>query len=370
MLFSYQYVPHKMEKMQGFIDFIFFEVWCKASRNKPFSLELFEHNTELYEVMQDFYFTCAPKEKPEPTAVKFYNQVQEIYISFSNLKPTQINKFKKWYKANNNIEKVCVNNPAFKVVRYADIETAYPELSKQLFSFFKGLYSQQLLGLSALREKVGEIDDHYHEFVKVNNLGKCPFCGISKMHGQYNTKREAYDHYLPKGLYPFNSINFHNLAPACQHCNSRYKLSQDPAFTPKDPVRKRSRRKVFYPYSTSNYKIEITIDLSKPNIDNLNPSNIQLTFGPSAIKEEIESWKDIYSIEERFKAECCYPHGGKYWLEELRIQCDNYNIETDVALATVQQVSENNPFAESNFLKVAFLEGCHRIGMWKSNSAR
>ena len=30
MLFPYVYVKHSMEEMQGFIDFIFFAVWCKA----------------------------------------------------------------------------------------------------------------------------------------------------------------------------------------------------------------------------------------------------------------------------------------------------------------------------------------------------
>lgn len=54
MLFSYTYVPHKMEKMQAFIDFIFYEVWCKARVRGPFCLKLFEANAELYEVMEDF----------------------------------------------------------------------------------------------------------------------------------------------------------------------------------------------------------------------------------------------------------------------------------------------------------------------------
>lgn len=31
MLFSYTYVPHKMEKMQAFIDFIFYEVGDAAN---------------------------------------------------------------------------------------------------------------------------------------------------------------------------------------------------------------------------------------------------------------------------------------------------------------------------------------------------
>ena len=362
MLFSYQYVPHKMEKMQGFIDFIFFEVWCKASINKPFSLELFERNTELYEVMHDFYFTCVPKGKPEPTAVKFYNQVQKIYISFSKLKPNQINKFKKWYKANNNIEQVCANNPAFQVVRYADIKIIHPELSKQISSFFKGLYSQQLLDLSALRGKIGKIDDHYREFVKVNNLGKCPFCGITDMLGVYHTKREAYDHYLPKGIYPFNSINFYNLVPACHCCNSSYKLSKDIPFKPKDPIGKTSRRKVFYPYAAHSHKIEITINLKTLDIEHLTPSDIQLTFGPSAISQELDTWKDVYGIEERYKAKCC-SNDAIDWLVQVQMLIDGGKNSKDV-IAMIQIQAQKDPIANSNFLKFAFLNECFRLGMW------
>lgn len=97
------------------------------------------------------------------------------------------------------------------------------------------MYSQSLLDLAALRAKIGDIDDHYQTFVQTNKAGKCPFCGINDLLGEYHSKREAYDHYLPKALYPFNSINFRNLVPACHHCNSSYKTSKDPAYTQKTP---------------------------------------------------------------------------------------------------------------------------------------
>ena len=38
----------------------------------------------------------------------------------------------------------------------------------------------------------------------------CPFCGLGDIKGVHHTKRETYVHYLPKALYPFNSINFRN----------------------------------------------------------------------------------------------------------------------------------------------------------------
>lgn len=59
MLFPYTYVPHQMEKMQAFIDFIFHEVWCKAPASGPFGLHLFEANAELRDVMEAFYYSDA-----------------------------------------------------------------------------------------------------------------------------------------------------------------------------------------------------------------------------------------------------------------------------------------------------------------------
>lgn len=59
MLIPYTYVPHQMEKMQAFIDFIFHEIWCKAPASGPFGLHLFNANAELREVMEAFYYSDA-----------------------------------------------------------------------------------------------------------------------------------------------------------------------------------------------------------------------------------------------------------------------------------------------------------------------
>ena len=47
MLFPYTYVPHQIEKMQAFIDFIFHEVWCKAPIGLDFHADLFDGNPVL-----------------------------------------------------------------------------------------------------------------------------------------------------------------------------------------------------------------------------------------------------------------------------------------------------------------------------------
>jgi 5-methylcytosine-specific restriction endonuclease McrA len=353
MLFAYTYVPHAMEKMQEFIDFIFFEVWCKAPIGLAFSLDLFENEPDLRGVLSAFGFTANAPERGK----QFYKDIKAIYELFAPLTPEQIDQLKQWYQSNNDIEKVCANDPVVQIARYADIAAIHPDLSQQLASFFKGLYSQQLLDLAALREKIGQIDEHYQAFMQTNTTGKCPFCGLGDIKGVHHTRREAYDHYLPKALYPFNSINFRNLAPACHECNSTYKLSRDPAHNVA------GRRKAFYPYTSVDHGIEITVDLNNPDIDRLTPADIQLTFGPDAVHEEVETWKEVYGIDERYKAKCC-DGDAKDWLEQLRILRDAHGITPNASLATVQQQTAKAPVANSNFLKRAFLEGCQRAGLF------
>lgn len=57
MLFPYKYVPHQMEKMKEFIDFIFYEVWCKATPKTAFSFDLCSGNPELHELMKKFFYS-------------------------------------------------------------------------------------------------------------------------------------------------------------------------------------------------------------------------------------------------------------------------------------------------------------------------
>lgn len=352
MLFPYTYVPHQMEKMQAFIDFIFDKVWCKAPAGGPFGLNLFDANPELHEVMEAFYYSDAQG------ADFFYGHVERIYSLFSTLTAGQIRQFQQWYQGNNDLEKVCANDPSAELVRYADIAVAHKPLGEQLAAFFKGLYSQPLLDLAALRAKIGDIDHHYKTFVSINKAEKCPFCGIGDIKGKHHSKREAYDHYLPKALYPFNSINFRNLAPACHECNSTYKLSKDPAHNPA------GRRKAFNPYAAAGHTVELQFTLQHADIDKLMPADITMQFGPAALVEELDTWKDVYGIEERYKAKLCGENDGKYWLTQVLDEWPEDGRRPSDFLITLVRQANSRPYAECNFLKKPFLEACRQIGVF------
>ena len=366
MLFPYKYVPHSMEKMQGFIDFIFFEVWCKAPTSGPFDLHLFDANSDLREVMEAFFYGDSKG------GDFFYTHVERLHGLFAALLPAQVHQFRLWYEGNNDVEKVCANDSSAQLARYTDIAVNHEALSELLASFFKGLYSQSLLNLAALRQKIGDIDSHYHAFVSTNRLGKCPFCGISDLFGEHHSKREAYDHYLPKSIYPFNSINFKNLVPACHHCNSSYKCDQNPAYTPKDPTFGATRRKVFYPFSTTPHRIDLQVALKHVDIDKLAPADVALTFGPANFADQIKTWKDVYGIEERYRAKLISAD-AKNWLvqvfEERRWHDGSAGARgrtPEAHLEDVEQHTEHSPYANLNFLKNGFLRACKSAGMFDS----
>ena len=356
MLFPYTYVPHRMEKIQTFIDFIFYAVWCQAPLQRPYRLELFSSNPELFEVMTAFHYDDSKG------ADFFAGHVERIYGHFALLSPCQVEQLRLWYRANNDVEGVCANDHAMSLKRYADFPTELKDLRDQLASFFKDLYSH--VNVAALKNKCGDIDDHYQTFMKTNKAGKCPFCGLNDLLGEYHSKREAYDHYLPKAVYPFNSINFHNLVPACHHCNSSYKTSKDPTYTPKDPARAAHRRAVFYPYKKAAHSIELQISLQHSNISILAPTDISLQFGPIAIAEEIETWKDVYGIEERYKAKLCGENEGKYWLTQVLDEWKEDGRNPADFLVTLARQTKNSPYAECNFLKKSFLDACQQIGVF------
>lgn len=351
MLFSYKFVPHQMDKMQEFIDFIFHEVWCRAPSGAPFSFDLFDAKPDLKVLVERFHYS-------DTKGADFFNgHVQRIYDHFAALVPAQIASFKQWHVANNDIEKACANDPATHLARYPDVLVISSQLCDELATFFKGLYSD-VLGMAAVKDIIGDIDDRYEHFMAANRLGKCPFCGIGDIKGVHYTKRDAYDHYLPKAIYPFNSINFWNLVPTCHECNSTYKHAKDPLAS------QGAARRAFYPYSSVNHRIDIEVELLKLDVDNLTTDDIRLHTGPPAISEEIATWMDLYGIAERYKAKLCRENDGKYWLTQVLEEGRAYaKPPTEILNCRLQQ-AQSHPYADCNFLRMPFLEECRRKGIF------
>ncbi len=353
MLFPYNYVPHSMETMQEYIDFIFHEVWCTA-QGKDYDVEaLFADNADLKGMIIEL------DTSEVQGAVFFLTELQQIFEDFKLFSVAELDQLRLWYGSNNNIEILCSGDPAVVPATYQDISALSGDLSKHLKAFFKNLYSQSFLDLESVRRRIGVIDHHYQEFMVENRQGKCPFCGIHDVKGIYHTKREAYDHYLPKDKFPFNTINFRNLAPTCHECNRTYKLSKNPLAAADG-----SRRKIFYPFSTNHYSIEVGIRLDAEDWTNITPEDVQLEIGPNELSEEIGAWLDVYGLEERYKAKCCGENDGSGWIREVIDESGNYGLSPAELLQGKLATAQNQPWVDVNFLKRPFLEACKEKGLF------
>jgi hypothetical protein len=302
-------------------------------------------HTTLREVVEAIYNTEEDKMRGK-TKDWLYGPITTIYDIFKDeLTPAQRQKVAVWYDTNNDIEALCSCDPTRVPATYTDVKAINEKLAENLKEFCQNLFTD-VIHLDAVTSRIGEIDGHYKEFVKVNKAGKCPYCGYNGIKGVHHSRREAYDHFLPKGVYPFNSVNFRNLAPMCHECNSSYKLKLDP-IRHIDPIRRKNTntpRKAFYSYSGNPPTISLTVTLKTDDVESLTSDKIELQIDSPGCNQEVESWNDVFGIEERYKAKCCEDNDGKAWLQHVIEESKNYGRSVDDMLAEIKR-AEVPPFS-------------------------
>lgn len=192
-------------------------------------------------------------------------------------------------KDSNNIELICSGG-------YSPVllDNNARGLKKLLRDFFLNLYDQVLDG-NAFKDKFHTtLLEHFNEFRRVNkNITLCPTCGIGELKMAESKTRDQYDHFLPKSLYPFSSVNFENLVLCCKECNS-FDVKGD-----KDTIAL-STGYLFYPFDFNHQKLSVSFDIIT---DNAKPEEIiwNISYSrPDGRVDEIQSWRTIYDIDRRY----------------------------------------------------------------------
>lgn len=353
MLFPYTQIPHKMRYMHGFVAYIFAKVWCKAA-SVEYSLELFKGMPKLYLIMEELDRQDKAG-KDDGAGAFFYKYVNAIFNDFKALQPPELRALKMHFMANNNIQALCEGRVS--PVRYSSL--AQTELSEKIRGFFSKLYSGGFFNLKIVKDTIGaDLQDHYNDFAKANDLPCCPFCGIQPMDNEYDPTREAYDHYLPASVYPFNSVNLKNLAPACHKCNSQNKGAKDPLLDEAG-----NPRRAFFPYSKNSYNIEISLQFASNSQFPKDLSDVNVDLKCQGYEQEIDTWNHLYRIKERLSAKCCSTAISKAWMNRIKIECRNYRRQPNEALEAELATCDESPWTEVAFLKAAFLREADRKGL-------
>lgn len=356
--------------MQEYIQFILEDVWCIAVNGMEYDIDI------LFSVKPDLRDMIKELDTQEVAgANNFLIPLHRLFERFKLFNLAQKQQFKDWFILNNDIKKLCEDgdqcNPAtYEIIKALYPAAEYPGFVSDLETFYKNMYSGDFLKLSSVRERIGLIADHNLKFTELNDRDVCPFCGLSSILNQFTKPREAYDHYFPKGKYPFNSINFYNLVPACPHCNSSYKLAKDPNMKKIDTAKAKNKnplrvpRKVFYPYANDPNLIIFSLIINTQDWKNLKATDVTLEMGPAAIKPQLETWDDLYGISERYKAECCSKNSGKAWLSEVFERSKKLKLSTKQYVEAIELDTDIDPFVDKRFLRKAFLVGCIDAGLF------
>ncbi|WP_231563322.1 HNH endonuclease [Salegentibacter sp. Hel_I_6] len=353
------------------MDFLFEDVWLPAEGD--FVAEKLKGNKKLYNFYINNHYLDddskdEQKKKIGKTATFFNSSIEKIFKAFAEIDDDDFKlDLIDYYSNNNNIQEICTN-PKLKILTYQDLEVEQKILAREIKSFYSKLYGKEspfnLKDFGSLKTK--SLPSHYQEFFTHNTEGKCPFCGIKDLKGIHHTKKEAYDHYIPKGKFPFNSINFKNLAPMCNDCNSSYK-GEDLVIGEIS-----NRNKAFYPYKTSQPDIkdfQISLKLNNPDILEIQPDDIELEIKLNGFDEEIEAWKRVFEIDERYKALLCNKSEGIAWFNMVVDGYDNAVAQgytgTKKDFLNMKLFDTNHtPLSGYGFIKNPFLEECESMGLF------
>jgi hypothetical protein len=360
MLFSYSYLPdHKLEAMQSIVEYLFNEVWCKAL-DEEYGIHLFHGLPILHKVMEELNRReSAGLLNEKGTDTKFYFSVNKIFNKFESLERNDLLVYQKYFNDNNNIDALCANTAGFEPIHYSGLNSKYKGLNDELATFFTALYSSGFFGLAFVKDLIGaDLTDYYKDFVHHNVKGTCPFCGLYPLDNEFDPTREAFDHYLPKAKYPFNSVNLRNLAPSCNKCNSGNKGE-------KDPLHKSNgeRRKAFYPFSTIAPDLSLSISVINKNWSNLQPNDLLIHYQSQAHQEEIETWKSLFRIDDRYKAKLI-GSGAADWLEQIRIMSEKLDLPPKDYISMLEDSVKNTLFSDCSFLKFAYLKAFENAGYY------
>jgi hypothetical protein len=272
MIHTYTFYDSEVNKLNEFVLKFFDQIEYET---RDFSSALFE---------PEFYRNLVSRHKG--ILLKPFKEIYDIIKGWEQVKKTKLCEA---IRKSNEIENICKGNIA--PTKTVDIE---PEVKELLVTLFIKLYTKVLFG-KHFKQHYGDRKTHYHAFRKHANNGynNCPACGIRPMHNWPEDITDQYDHYLPKDIYPYSTVNFKNLVPICSECNSLQVKNNTDILE--------HTGKVFYPFDTTHQPIDFDITISKNDTD---VEKIEwLTSYSCAIgkEDELKAWKLIYKIEDRHK---------------------------------------------------------------------
>ena len=302
MIYTYKYLPYSIEGFHKEIAYFFEQLFKHAPKNFDEKILL---NNDFMKLVNK-----------SPVSLK--SNLTAITEKYFLLKTSEKEVIKTAFYSNCQVQKLC-KDLKLDAIKFDKIKNEdFRKLLKDFLTMLWEDYPQNNL----IEKKFGTVLNHFTAFVNPVHQRAliCPFCGLNKLKPFGSINRNAYDHFIPKAMYPFVSINFQNLFPICHECNSDEKKDNDTLYL------KKKRRKVLHPYdvkyNSGNLSIVI-IPKEKYNAKNLKTLLTDINW-EYAIKlagktdARLTTWDDIFKIKRRYTENIKIYQ--TQWFEELQIR--------------------------------------------------
>lgn len=212
---------------------------------------------------------------------------KDIFEEFKILSQLERTNLCEIIRKSNDIENICCGKyvpPTY--------DNKVKGVYKKLRVLFLSLYKQVLDG-DGFKDKYNTtLRDHFNGFCNLNKeITLCPICGIGELKKADDDFRDQYDHFLPKGLYPFSSVNFANLVPSCTECNSFNAKGEKDTIAVSTGV-------LFYPFDENHNGISIKCEIKEETVDSCEWT-IKYA-NPDGNDDKITSWRTLYNIDSRY----------------------------------------------------------------------
>lgn len=345
MLKPIVYKYHTISKGQTFINYLFLEVILNNSileKENHFSSNLVIGKYRgIIENINNVYLL---------------DHIVTIFDQCKKLNLIQRKVLRRAVHNNNKIEQLC--NGEIDPVTYREISQIDNVLSIELQKLFGQLYKYIVD-----REPFYSVYGHKSDFYKriVGNETICSCCGVGTLLNEHQVPVGALDHYFPINHYPFSSINFKNLVPICDICNSKYKTQKDTLFEIKTKTRKGKkihnirRYKAFFPYSNKYEMIDVSVSITNDDLSNLTKDDITIEYFLLDHDEEIKNWERLFNASEIHKSSLLDNATRGF----INMQFDM--IKLGLTFDQCCNLFTNNLFYDKNFLRVPYLKEYYRI---------
>lgn len=281
MIYFYTYLPHNIQNLHEYLDHFYQQMFAEVS--PTFDKTLLIH-ADFVTIIDEY-------------KIQILDKLEKMFNDYVALGAPDKEIVRIAYQNNNNIEGIC--NKTCNPKKFDELPAAIRGSVKSLYD---NLWDS-ILKYARVVDKCGTVKQHFNAFRVANDHLVCPFCGLEGLLCEHDDGREDYDHYIPKGDYPFNCVNFINLVPMCHKCNSKYKGQVDPVWTEGTPP---ARRELFYPFDQNiqNHLIKVKIDESVSDLgrDGWTADRLNIEFDPATIGSMVDSWMDIFQIKSRYYA--------------------------------------------------------------------